>query len=136
MEVELKSTTPKDATRRSRKRKKASLKNQLLITKALALSSQKYRCAYCFDPLTIEQATIDHIIPISNGGKRYNRKNICAACSHCNTVKGNRRVGKFLYAIARPTRDHSLGVWLVHYRRRINLRLQEACDRITASVGG
>ncbi len=42
------------------------------------------------------KATIDHIIPISNGGARYDEKNICVCCGKCNSKKGSKSVEEFL----------------------------------------
>lgn len=48
-----------------------------------------YTCQYCLTPQPRNKLTIDHVIPISLGGKtRWN--NIVAACGPCNTAKGNK----------------------------------------------
>lgn len=39
-------------------------------------------------------ATIDHIIPISDGGLKYSFKNMMCLCNSCNNKKGNKRVIK------------------------------------------
>ena len=43
-------------------------------------------CAYC---KRLEKLTIDHIIPITQGG-RHEAANICLACPRCNNSKNNR----------------------------------------------
>lgn len=46
-----------------------------------------YTCQYCSTKLPRNNLTLDHVIPISLGGKtRWN--NIVAACMPCNTRKG------------------------------------------------
>ena len=40
-------------------------------------------------------ATIDHIDPLSNGGAKYDEKNLCVACKKCNMKKGNKPVEIF-----------------------------------------
>ena len=40
-------------------------------------------------------ATIDHIQPLSDGGERYNEKNLTVACKKCNKDKGSKSVDDF-----------------------------------------
>lgn len=42
------------------------------------------------------KATIDHIVPISQGGALFDYRNICVSCGKCNTKKGNKSVEEFL----------------------------------------
>ena len=52
-----------------------------------------YTCQYCNTPYTRNSLTLDHVVPISRGGKtRW--ENIVAACGPCNTRKGNKTVMK------------------------------------------
>lgn len=48
-------------------------------------------CQYCSTQLHRTQITLDHVIPISKGGKT-NWENIVIACAPCNTRKGNKTV--------------------------------------------
>jgi 5-methylcytosine-specific restriction protein A len=43
-------------------------------------------CYYCRSPVTREKATMDHVVPISRGGKT-SRGNVVLACKTCNTKK-------------------------------------------------
>jgi len=45
------------------------------------------KCAYCGD--SSSKLTIDHVIPISKGG-RNEKQNVVPACGPCNSSKGNR----------------------------------------------
>lgn len=48
-----------------------------------------YECQYCGNPFQKYQLTLDHVIPVSKGGKlRWD--NCVAACGPCNTQKGNK----------------------------------------------
>jgi len=52
-----------------------------------------YTCQYCNTPYTKNNLTLDHVIPLSKGGKtRW--ENIVAACGPCNTRKGNKTIMK------------------------------------------
>lgn len=46
-------------------------------------------CRYCGKELTLEQTTVDHVIPESRGGTNAD-VNLVAACGKCNRKKGAR----------------------------------------------
>lgn len=46
------------------------------------------KCIYCETKLNPENATADHIIPISNGGNNC-QVNLIVCCKDCNTERGN-----------------------------------------------
>ena len=43
-------------------------------------------CYYCRKQFSREELTMDHIVPVSRGG-RSNRGNIVASCKQCNNAK-------------------------------------------------
>lgn len=48
-----------------------------------------YTCGYCGSTLKSETKTIDHVIPVSKGGKtKYN--NVISCCTKCNSIKSDR----------------------------------------------
>lgn len=47
---------------------------------------QNTNCYYCRKSMTREQVTMDHIVPISRGG-RSTRGNLVPACKACNDQK-------------------------------------------------
>lgn len=49
-------------------------------------------CAYCG---TTEDITIDHVIPVSRGGKHV-RGNLAPACRRCNSSKGSKPLDEWL----------------------------------------
>lgn len=56
--------------------------------------SQNHRCCYCgvvmtFDTHKLTSLTIEHVIQLQDGGSRYGKSNLVAACAKCN----NRRQG-------------------------------------------
>ena len=61
--------------------------------KEILLEQQEGRCHYCKDPLEIEDATWDHVIPKSKGGKRGS--NLVVACKRCNSAKGDMPISEF-----------------------------------------
>ena len=65
-------------------------------------------CAYCgskyldsnmnnpFRKRNRKSATIDHILAQTNGGSKYDEKNMCVCCSDCNNKKKDMSVVEFL----------------------------------------
>ena len=47
-----------------------------------------FTCQYCLTPFSKALLTVDHVVPISKGGKT-NWTNIVTACGPCNSRKGN-----------------------------------------------
>jgi 5-methylcytosine-specific restriction endonuclease McrA len=47
---------------------------------------QKTQCYYCQIPISREQVTMDHVVPISRGG-RSTAGNLVPACKSCNEKK-------------------------------------------------
>ncbi len=68
---------------------------------------QSWRCAYCGSGMRKKPdpkhpgsaATVDHILPISRGG-RNQWSNLCAACERCNAAKGAMTGEEFRAALA------------------------------------
>jgi 5-methylcytosine-specific restriction endonuclease McrA len=50
------------------------------------------QCQYCSSLITKEESTIDHVLPISKGGKT-SWQNCVAACGKCNASKADHTVG-------------------------------------------
>jgi 5-methylcytosine-specific restriction endonuclease McrA len=51
---------------------------------------QQYQCIYCECALTSQNATLDHVLPISRGGSVSDPANLVASCFSCNNEKGDR----------------------------------------------
>jgi 5-methylcytosine-specific restriction endonuclease McrA len=49
----------------------------------------RYRCQYCGVKGTLQDLTLDHILPRSRGGQSV-PENLCACCHPCNQRKGDR----------------------------------------------
>jgi hypothetical protein len=54
-----------------------------------------YKCHYCDKQLTRFTVTLDHVIPVSEGGNN-SLGNLVTACLACNSQKAGRPVGDFL----------------------------------------
>ena len=56
------------------------------------------KCIYCGSPLNIENATTDHIVPISEKGNNC-QVNLIVCCKKCNGERGNLPFMKYLKII-------------------------------------
>lgn len=70
-----------------RKRRKDQLKINRALKKNLFKGVIISPCCYCKGVFTIEQLTIEHVIPLSFGGTN-DKANIKLACLACNQAKG------------------------------------------------
>ena len=50
-----------------------------------------FTCQFCLTSFPKQQLTLDHVIPISRGGKT-NWENIVSACGPCNSKKGSKLI--------------------------------------------
>jgi 5-methylcytosine-specific restriction endonuclease McrA len=49
-----------------------------------------YICQYCGIDVSRKTATLDHVLPVSHGGKTTFENTVCA-CADCNASKGNNK---------------------------------------------
>jgi 5-methylcytosine-specific restriction endonuclease McrA len=78
-------------------------------------------CQYCYTPIDKKEATLDHVLPTSKGGKTT-WENCCTACGPCNASKGNN------HKIVPKKKPHKPGYYeLVNKRKKqpFNVRHQD-----------
>lgn len=63
-------------------------KSRVRFNRRWVFLRDNYTCQYCNSSLTIKQCTIDHVVPVSKGGKTT-WHNVVTACYPCNNNKGN-----------------------------------------------
>lgn len=71
------------------------------FSKANVFLRDEYHCLYCRKPVTTAIGTLDHVIPLSKGGKTT-WDNIVTACEPCNTLKANKTSMKPAYKPYKP----------------------------------
>ena len=59
------------------------------ITKHRLFLRDRHLCGYCGNTFPDTELTVEHILPVSRGG-RLSWTNVVTACRSCNTRKGNR----------------------------------------------
>jgi 5-methylcytosine-specific restriction endonuclease McrA len=72
------------------------------FTKFNLMLRDAYTCQYCDANLTRSQCTLDHVLPISKGGKTT-WTNVVTACGPCNVAKGDKLFPKPNRIPMRPT---------------------------------
>lgn len=73
---------------------KCNGETELSTKNILALKSAK-KCFYCGCELNDSNRTIDHVIPLSKGGKNT-LENVVPCCFGCNNKKGTKTIREFL----------------------------------------
>lgn len=117
-----------------------------------ARRNQGGRCRYCRSSIGREDATLDHVVPVCEGGSDIDPGNFAAADELCNRAKGRMSVKAFQRWL-RSGDDVSAwdmvlesdgpafrarracDLMLARSIFRINRRAEQACKRIAASVG-
>jgi 5-methylcytosine-specific restriction endonuclease McrA len=93
-------------------------KTEVRFSKSNLYLRDQYKCQYCGNDFGRTHLTMDHVIPISRGGKTE-WTNIVAACNPCNSTKGNRMDWKPKYKPYRP------GYWeLVRKRKQMEFTIK------------
>lgn len=90
--------------------------------KAYLFEKDKYKkCEYCTILLSYEEATIDHIVPISSGGPN-NLSNIVLCCDLDNRLRGN-----ISYDLYKRVRTYYMIYRMLNYTGRLNSRYSKVC---------
>lgn len=63
------------------------IKTKGIAKRYVILRASEFKCHYCGTKLTMDDLTIDHVIPRANGGGNEN-ENLVASCQECNQLKG------------------------------------------------
>ena len=93
-------------------------KSEVRFSKSNLYLRDQYKCQYCGHEFSRSHLTMDHVVPISRGGKTE-WTNIVAACNPCNSTKGNRMDWKPKYKPYRP------GYWeLVRKRKQMEFTIK------------
>jgi len=80
------------------------------LSRTNVLARDAFRCQYCDIELTSKEATLDHVIPRSQGGKTK-WDNIVCACATCNRKKGGRTPKEaHMKLLSKPTKPDWLPV--------------------------
>lgn len=87
-------------------------KSSVRFSKSNVFLRDQYICLYCDTLVTRKNGTLDHVVPLSLGGKT-NWENIATACQKCNSIKGNKTNMKPKYKPYQP------GYWELVRKRKM-----------------
>ena len=90
---------------RARRRLNKRLSNDGTVTATVI--SERDRCLYCDTPLTRENRTLDHMVPINLGGE-HSAANVTGCCLTCNTSKQATPFEDWLDRLSEPHRTRAL----------------------------
>lgn len=93
-------------------------KTSVRFSKQNVFLRDQYVCQYCDIPVNRRTATLDHVLPISHGGKST-WENSTTSCGPCNSSKGNKKHIKPHRAPYKPNYFH-----LVDRRKKLGWDLQ------------
>lgn len=65
------------------------------VRRAIYNGRERAACCHCTRLITIDKATIEHIIPRSRGGERFLPTNLTIACAKCNRRRGTQNFDEF-----------------------------------------
>ena len=89
-------------------------------TRRAVFIRDNFTCAYCGKTVKDNEATIDHIVPKSRGGK-WQWENLVTCCSECNQKKGNRTPKEAgMELLFKPKRPSNFQISLNRWRHRFN----------------
>jgi 5-methylcytosine-specific restriction endonuclease McrA len=81
-----------------------------------------YTCQYCADKLPTQELTFDHVVPVSQGGRK-DWGNIVTCCVSCNRRKGGRTPEEARMRLVKPPRRPNSAPAI-----RITIGLRDAPD--------
>ena len=79
-----------------------------------------FTCAYCGKTVRDNEATVDHLVPKSRGGK-WEWENLVTCCSECNQKKGNRTPEEAgMKLLFKPEKPSTIQIALNKWKKRFN----------------
>ena len=88
------------------------------------LARDNFQCQYCSVDLTSREATLDHVIPRSQGG-RTSWENLVCACSACNRKKGGKTPQEArMQLLKKPVKPDWLPVLSMRFHGRVPISWQ------------
>jgi 5-methylcytosine-specific restriction endonuclease McrA len=117
--------SPREPRGDSHSRRTRSPRHQKRAVKRATMRDCGRRCVYCATPLEPDQATLDHVQPVSRGGT-HAPGNLVIACRECNQLKGDALPLEFFeqYPWA--------GANFMRYARAVHRALKRSARRIVS----
>lgn len=94
--------------------------------------NQKGMCCYCGQYVVLSEATIDHIVPLSKGGKN-DVSNLQCTCQKCNSLKASWDEGDFLQQISMIAKYKQIGTTKVVVKQPIETKIIEPKEMVVVA---
>ncbi len=89
-------------------------------TRRAVFIRDNFTCAYCGKTVKDSEATVDHLIPKSRGGK-WEWENLVTCCSQCNQKKGNKTPQEAgMELLFKPKRPSNMQIALNRWKSKFN----------------
>ena len=89
------------------------------LCRSNVLARDNFQCQYCARQLTSREATLDHVLPRSRGG-RTSWENIVCCCATCNRRKGGRTPAEArMQLLSKPVKPEWLPVLTIRLNGNI-----------------
>lgn len=85
------------------KRTRAQSDGTVTASTVGAIIEGNSKCFYCGVTLSLDERSLDHIVPIATGG-HHSTSNLVVSCKPCNTRKNKTDVWRFVSTFPEPTR--------------------------------
>lgn len=102
----------------------ATFNKKLPYSKEAVFIRDGYKCQYCGKSLNRKQSTIDHVIPVSKGGKT-NFTNCVTACKTCNSWKGNQMLHQTNMQLEKTPTHPTFSEYLFYKMKSMGIDLKE-----------
>lgn len=94
-------------------------RQRTLYSKRMVFVRDNYTCQYCSRKLRVSEATLDHVVPTSKGGRSTFKNTVCA-CESCNMKKGDKSLkGCGLKLLREPKRPKVNPTKMKFYKKTI-----------------
>jgi len=79
------------------------MKRGVKFSRINVFARDEFRCQYCSEVFPTPELTFDHVVPVSQGGRK-DWENIVTCCVSCNRRKGGRTPAEARMHLVRPPR--------------------------------
>lgn len=103
---------------------KQSLNKKIPFSKKTVLVRDNYTCQYCGKVLTPKTCTIDHVIPVSKGGKST-YTNCVTSCKTCNNWKDDKWLHQTNMVLLKPATHPTFSEYMYFKMKTLGIDLKD-----------
>lgn len=103
---------------------KASFNKKVPFSKSSVFVRDSYTCQYCGKHLSNKNATIDHVIPVSKGGKN-SYTNCVTSCKTCNNWKSDKLLSQTNMVLVKHPTHPTFAEFMYFKMKALGIDLKE-----------